>query len=336
MSADWSKPTVTSGYTNWPAEVKDRDADLAVGLDPAVVTPTNLPTNAIRWNSANARWEKYNGTTWAVLAASYAISISGNAATATAVAWSGVSGKPTTRDGYGITDVPKTDGTGASGTWSIAISGVAATAAAVAWSGVSGKPTTRDGYGITDVPKTDGTGASGTWSINVSGSAGSVAWGNVASKPFNYTGQSGQPSWLWGTNDGANYYVWNPSNFSVAYAANAGYATSAGNGGVTSVNGSTGAVTISGPTTANVLSATAGASVGAVGTYAMLYSWVGYNTNPGDTIAGSNLKYSFGANGGGYGGALSGTWRAMNRTYYNGGGTLDDYAMATGLFLRIS
>ena len=31
-----------------------------------------------------------------------------------------------------------------------------------------------------------------------------------------WIGQSGQPTWLWGTNDGINCYVWNPSNFSVA------------------------------------------------------------------------------------------------------------------------
>lgn len=35
-------------------------------------------------------------------------------------------------------------------------------------------------------------------------------------KNWSYSGQSGQPSWLWGTNDGTNCYVWNPSNFSVA------------------------------------------------------------------------------------------------------------------------
>lgn len=32
---------------------------------------------------------------------------------------------------------------------------------------------------------------------------------------FNWSGQSGQPSWLWGSNDGLNFYVWNPSNFNV-------------------------------------------------------------------------------------------------------------------------
>lgn len=39
---------------------------------------------------------------------------------------------------------------------------------------------------------------------------------------FYWSGQSGQPSWLWGGNDGANMYVYNPSNFSVNYASSAG------------------------------------------------------------------------------------------------------------------
>ena len=55
-------------------------------------------------------------------------------------------------------------------------------------------------------------------------SAGSVAWSNVTGKPFNWSGQSGQPTWLWGSNDGTNYYVWDPSNFSVNYADSAGSA----------------------------------------------------------------------------------------------------------------
>lgn len=39
-----------------------------------------------------------------------------------------------------------------------------------------------------------------------------------------WLGQSGQPSWLWGSNDGTNMYVYNPSNFRVAYATSAGNA----------------------------------------------------------------------------------------------------------------
>ena len=46
--------------------------------------------------------------------------------------------------------------------------------------------------------------------------------GGVAA--FNWTGQSGQPTWLWGGNDFNSYYVYNPSNFRVAYASSAGNA----------------------------------------------------------------------------------------------------------------
>lgn len=35
---------------------------------------------------------------------------------------------------------------------------------------------------------------------------------------FNWSGQSGQPTWLFGSNDGANVFVWNPANFNVANA----------------------------------------------------------------------------------------------------------------------
>ncbi len=41
---------------------------------------------------------------------------------------------------------------------------------------------------------------------------------------FNWAGQSGQPTWLWGGNNFNSYYVYNPSNFRVAYAASAGNA----------------------------------------------------------------------------------------------------------------
>lgn len=46
--------------------------------------------------------------------------------------------------------------------------------------------------------------------------------GGIAS--FNWTGQSGQPTWLWGGNSEHSYYVYNPSNFRVAYASSAGNA----------------------------------------------------------------------------------------------------------------
>ena len=44
---------------------------------------------------------------------------------------------------------------------------------------------------------------------------------------FNWSGESGQPTWLWGGNDFNSYYVYNPSNFRVAYASSAGNADTA-------------------------------------------------------------------------------------------------------------
>ena len=52
---------------------------------------------------------------------------------------------------------------------------------------------------------------------------------------FHFNGQGGQPTWLWGGNDGTNMYVYNPSGFNVSYANSAGSAGSAGSvGGVSS------------------------------------------------------------------------------------------------------
>lgn len=45
---------------------------------------------------------------------------------------------------------------------------------------------------------------------------------------FYYDGQGGQPTWLWGTNDGSSTRVYNPANFSVNYANSAGSAPANG------------------------------------------------------------------------------------------------------------
>lgn len=50
--------------------------------------------------------------------------------------------------------------------------------------------------------------------------------GGVAA--FNWAGQPGQPTWLWGGNNFNSYYVYNPSNFRVAYAETAGSADNIG------------------------------------------------------------------------------------------------------------
>lgn len=115
MASDFNKPATTDAYTAYTAELVANMQDLAKGLDPANCTVSNPPTGAIRWTSAGNKWEKWNGSAWAALTTTYAIDISGNAATATtalSVSWSNVAAKPTTLSGYGITDaMPLSGGT---------------------------------------------------------------------------------------------------------------------------------------------------------------------------------------------------------------------------------
>jgi hypothetical protein len=71
-------------------------------------------------------------------------------------------------------------------------------------------------------------GDSGYYNVNINGQAAAAqtlrrdGTNQGPQMTFFWNGQAGQPSWLWGGNDGASMYVYNPSNFSVAYAANAG------------------------------------------------------------------------------------------------------------------
>lgn len=59
---------------------------------------------------------------------------------------------------------------------------------------------------------------------NTAATAARLGQGGNAGIPmtFNWSGQGGQPPWLWGGSDGRNMYVYNPSNFSVNYANSAG------------------------------------------------------------------------------------------------------------------
>ena len=86
--ADHSKPTVTSTYANYTSELDGRLDDLALGLDPATTSPTNVPTNAIRWASASNKWQKWNGSSWGDLSGSYSININGTVGATTPAAGS--------------------------------------------------------------------------------------------------------------------------------------------------------------------------------------------------------------------------------------------------------
>lgn len=82
--ANWSNPTLTSNYTNFVTEVKDRDTDCATFFDGS--TSTNLPTGTKRWNATSSKFEKWSGSAWSDLAATYSISVSGTAGNITGVA----------------------------------------------------------------------------------------------------------------------------------------------------------------------------------------------------------------------------------------------------------
>lgn len=70
----------------------------------------------------------------------------------------------------------------------------------------------------------------GNQSVNYANSADSATKATTAAKlarsgntsypmTFNWSGKSGQPTWLWGGENGADMYVYNPSNFNVRYAS---------------------------------------------------------------------------------------------------------------------
>lgn len=100
---------------------------------------------------------------------------------------------------------------------------------------------------------------------------------------FYYDGQGGQPTWLWGTNDGSSTRVYNPANFSVNYANSAGSAPADG--------GTSWATTV----TPNVVCG-GGRVVPAGGSWAVIYQKEDYTyaqTYAGGTNLGSNESIIF-------------------------------------------
>ena len=66
--ANWNNPQLTSTYTNFLAEVKARDVDLATQFSGS---PTNMPTGSIKWNSGSNIWQKWSGSAWGALTSTY-------------------------------------------------------------------------------------------------------------------------------------------------------------------------------------------------------------------------------------------------------------------------
>lgn len=78
--ANWNNPTISSVYSNLITEVDARLDDCALQF-PSTGTYSNLPTGTISFRSD--KWQKWNGSAWADLATTYAISITGTASNIT-------------------------------------------------------------------------------------------------------------------------------------------------------------------------------------------------------------------------------------------------------------
>lgn len=201
--ADHLKPTITSTYSNFVTEMDARFDDLAVGLDPAVTSATNVPVNATRWSSASNKWQKYNGTAWNDLSSLYSINISGNSGTVTnGVYTNGTYSNPTwitSLAGSKITgDISGNAGTATALATARNINGVAFNGTAAisinlnnavtfnnAGSGVASGSTFNGGSAVTvsyntvGAPSTSGANATGSWGISITGSSASTT-GNAA------------------------------------------------------------------------------------------------------------------------------------------------------------
>lgn len=286
--ANWFKPLITDLYTQVLDWLKDRDTDLAKGLDPAAVTVENPQAGFIRYSSANRRWEKFDGTSWAPLATSYAINAdtASKWATPRTLTLGGGATGSVSIDGAGNVTLTAaiTQGPGSGlnadlldnqqGAWYADIparlgftpvqqgTGVGQTANSIkiGWSSGGKLKATVDSTDLGNIAfeawatshvasaiagKANTSGTYSGLNVGYAASAGNAntvggwprddirAWPNLSAKPagadinFYWSGQAGQPSWVWGQNEAGNAYVWSPANFNVAYATNAGHATNA-------------------------------------------------------------------------------------------------------------
>jgi hypothetical protein len=73
--ADWDTPTTSSTYSGFVTEINAKFADVARMFDG--LSPTNLPTDAIRFNGATGTFQSWDGAAWGELTTSYILDSGG-------------------------------------------------------------------------------------------------------------------------------------------------------------------------------------------------------------------------------------------------------------------
>lgn len=72
--ADWNKPDASSNYSTEYFTELNAKFDALATMNFSSIT-TNLASNTIKWDSTNARFEKWNGSAWGELVAEYKINV---------------------------------------------------------------------------------------------------------------------------------------------------------------------------------------------------------------------------------------------------------------------
>lgn len=159
----------SAAYATLLQTLNDRLSDLARAADPANSTVTNYAVGGVRWSSAANKWQKNTGTqaapVWSDLATTYAIAISGNAATASTLQTARTINGVSFNGSAAITITANT-------TQALTLSsGGDGAATGTTFNGSTARIIS---YNSVGAPSKGGAGATGTWSIGITGNAATV------------------------------------------------------------------------------------------------------------------------------------------------------------------
>ena len=219
-----------------PASASDQNHSIWIGnansssnVPPTVTTLASLQDvffnnlqngQSISYDSTTGKWKNtsyqaagnYAFTNGSNANGTWGINILGNAASASSVAWSNISGKQTNLSQY-VNDL---------GNYGGFLLSDGAIYAGFGSNNINAPYISHASSGNVAVylARADGINASGNWNINISGTSDRTQRISNQSSymTFNWNGYGGQPQWLWGGNDSENMYVYNPANFNVAAA----------------------------------------------------------------------------------------------------------------------